>query len=151
MHVAERGHEEAVHIARGRVRVRRVVQERHERVVGRARLDRVVESLPLRRDGQASGAEQRVFAAAAAAVLAVSSFLYAFSRLAIMEPLLNLWMLLALLLAYRVRHAPDRRREVLLTAGLGAVVALMIGTKTTAVALVPAIAYMLASACRWRV
>src|SRR6266700_3266422 len=49
VHVAERGDEEAVHVARGRVRVRRVVEERHERVLRRLRLDGVVVRLPLGR------------------------------------------------------------------------------------------------------
>src|SRR6266568_4845552 len=44
--VAERGDKEAVHVGAGGVGVRRVVQERHERVGGGLRLDVVVQRLP---------------------------------------------------------------------------------------------------------
>ncbi len=90
-----------------------------------------------------------VCAAAAVLLMAVSPYFYVFSRMAVLEPLLVLLMLVALLLARRVGACSRRRHKVLLEIAVGFVLALMIGTKTTAVALVPAIVYMLASACGW--
>ena len=70
--------------------------------------------------------------------LATSPFLYAFGRLAILEPLLTTLMLGALNLAARV----DRlRRPVWAGAGVGLLFALMMLTKTTAVFLLPALGW----------
>ena len=103
--------------------------------------------------GDERGREQpfrRLFAAAAAAILAASPFLYVFSRMAILEPLLVLWVLLALLTAYTVRFAAARWTRVTVAAALGAIVACMIGTKTTAIFLLPAIAWMLWDSVEWK-
>ncbi len=88
-------------------------------------------------------------AATAVLLMAVSPYFYVFSRMAVLEPLLVLLMLDALLLARRVAMQPRRWQRTSLQVAIGVTVALMIGTKTTAIALVPAIAYMLASACGW--
>jgi hypothetical protein len=82
--------------------------------------------------------------AAGVALLAVSPFCYAFTRLAILEPLLVLLGMLALL-------AATAERRWLATVSLGVLLPAMILTKTTAVFLVPAIAWMLWSASGYRI
>jgi hypothetical protein len=87
--------------------------------------------------------------AVAVVLLAVSPFCYAFTRLAILEPLLILLTLLALLaVSYMVRGGGDtswqgRLRWVLPMLSLGLLLPLMVLTKTTAVFLLPAIAWLL--------
>ncbi len=107
----------------------------------------VASYLLLRRFRAASGSSAQggvLFApAAAVALLAVSPFCYAFTRLAILEPLLILLMLLALLAASSARRS-------LAIAGVGALVPLMILTKTTAVFLLPALAWMIWASCGYR-
>ncbi len=90
-------------------------------------------------------------AAAAALLMAVSPYFFVFSRMAVLEPLLVLLTLLALLTAAHIRPSVPPLRNTARQVALGVLLALMIGTKTTAVALVPAIAWMLADACRWRI
>ncbi|MGI4756334.1 MAG: hypothetical protein ACRYGF_05725 [Janthinobacterium lividum] len=92
----------------------------------------------------------RLFAAAGTAMLAASSFLYAFSRMAILEPLLVLWLLLALLVAHSIRGDRLTSRRVLRLITVGVLAALMVGTKTTAAFLLPAICYMLWNSSGWR-
>ena len=114
----------------------------------------------LRRGSQQATTADRpwrpAWAALAVLLLAVSPFIYAFSRMAILEPLLILLTLLALLAARAMRPtalSPSRsqsRRRLLLSVLLGVLVALMIGTKTTAIFLLPSIAYMLWSSVGWR-
>lgn len=78
-----------------------------------------------------------------AVTLAVSSpFLYAFSRLAILEPLLIALTLAALNLAVRL---PRFRHPVWVSAGIGLLFALMMLTKTAAVFLAPAVAWAMAA------
>jgi len=89
-------------------------------------------------DWSAGGRSRSLAAPIAAALLAVSPFCYAFTRLAILEPLLVLWMLLALLAAARVRTG-----RVLPTIVLGAILPVMVLTKTTAVFLLPSVLWML--------
>jgi len=86
--------------------------------------------------------------AAAVALLAVSPFCYVFSRLAILEPLLILLTLLALLAA-----SSARTKRVVPIVGLGILIPLMILTKTTAVFLLPSVAWMLwaSGGYGWRV
>ena len=93
--------------------------------------------------GALSKEVREVFAAAAAVLLAASSFLFAFSRMAILEPLLVLWLLLALLLASTLRGGMKGARRYLALVGVGLLTALMIGTKTTAMFLLPSICCML--------
>ena len=92
--------------------------------------------------------------AVAVLLLAVSPFCYAFTRLAIIEPLLILATLLALLAASAASSAklhPARRRLWPLIL-LGVLLPLMILTKTTAVFLLPSVFYLLWSSCgyAWR-
>jgi 4-amino-4-deoxy-L-arabinose transferase-like glycosyltransferase len=96
------------------------------------------------RDGEA----KRISLAPAIAVLllAVSPFCYVFTRLAILEPLLILLMLLALLAASyatpeRGSAAGPLRATPLLALGL--LLPLMVLTKTTAIFLLPSIAWIL--------
>ncbi len=93
--------------------------------------------------------ERRVFAAATLVLLAASPFVYVFTRMAILEPLLILMMLLALLAAYRTRVARTRRHWAAYSAAVGVLIALMIGTKTTAIFLLPAVFWMLWSSAGW--
>ncbi|SDF59060.1 hypothetical protein SAMN05444167_2755 [Terriglobus roseus] len=91
-----------------------------------------------------------IFTAAAVLLMAASSFLYVFTRMAILEPLLVLLTLLSLLAAQAIRSASTERQRVLFAVLVGVLVSLMIGTKTTAVFLLPAVAYMLADAAAWQ-
>ncbi len=92
--------------------------------------------------------------AAAVVLLAASPFCYAFTRLAILEPLLVLLTLLALLAVSSRSLAPEagnpgsqhrtlRRLRLLAVLALGVLIPVMILTKTTAVFLLPAIGWML--------
>lgn len=83
-------------------------------------------------------------------LLAVSPFCYVFSRMAILEPMLILLTLLALLAASYVPQAGtkasswlDRLRGAIPVVALGLLLPLMILTKTTAIFLFPAIAWMM--------
>ena len=97
-----------------------------------------------------TSAMRGLFAAAALVLMAASPYLYAFTRMAILEPLMVLLMLLALLLAHRTRASRSRAQWVAHSAAVGVLLALMIGTKTTAIFLLPAVAYLLADAAGWR-
>jgi hypothetical protein len=83
-------------------------------------------------------------AAAGVALLAVSPFCFAFTRLAILEPLLVLLGMMALL-------AATLQRRWLRIVLLGVLFPLMVLTKTTAVFLLPSIAWMLWAASGGRV
>jgi hypothetical protein len=81
-------------------------------------------------------------------LLAVSPFCYAFTRLAILEPMLILLTLLALLAASysepeQGSNWRTRLRTTLPTLALGLLLPLMVLTKTTAVFVLPAIAWLL--------
>ncbi|HUN82999.1 MAG TPA: glycosyltransferase family 39 protein [Terracidiphilus sp.] len=79
------------------------------------------------------------WAALLALTLLVSSpFLYCFSRLAILEPMLITLTLAALVLAV---HLPRLKRPVLASAAIGLLFTLMMLTKTTAVFLLPALGW----------
>jgi Dolichyl-phosphate-mannose-protein mannosyltransferase len=81
----------------------------------------------------------RPWAALLAVSLCVTSpFLYCFSRLAILEPLLTTLTLAALNLAVRLGRF---RRPVLASAAVGVLFSLMMLTKTTALFLLPALAW----------
>ena len=71
----------------------------------------------------------------AVTLMFTSPFLYSFSRLAILEPILIALTLAALDIAVEM---PQRRRAVMTSAALGLVIALMMLTKTTALFLIPA-------------
>jgi hypothetical protein len=72
----------------------------------------------------------------AVTLIVTSPFLYCFSRLAILEPLLIAFMLTALNLAVRL---PRMRRPLVASAAIGLLCTLMVLTKTTAVFLLPAL------------
>jgi hypothetical protein len=74
----------------------------------------------------------------AVTLLVTSPFLYCFSRLAILEPMLTAYMLAALNLAVRL---PRLRRPLLASAAIGLLYTLMMLTKTTAVFLLPALGW----------
>ena len=80
----------------------------------------------------------RWMALLALTLLATSPFLYCFSRLAILEPLLIAFTLGALNLAVRL---PRLRRPVWASLWIGLLFALMVLTKTTAVFLLPALGW----------
>jgi len=80
----------------------------------------------------------RWMALLAVTMLVTSPFLYCFSRLAILEPLMTTLTLGALNLAVRV---PGFRRPALVSAGIGLVFTLMLLTKTYAVFLLPALGW----------
>jgi len=73
-------------------------------------------------------------------LIVTSPFMYCFSRLAILEPMLTTVLLAALNLAVRL---PRMRRPVAISAIVGVLFTLMMLTKTTAVFLLPAIAWAL--------
>ena len=80
-------------------------------------------------------------------LLAVSPFCYSFSRLAILEPLLILLALLALLTASHIQP-PEQGSRISLNfliplVLLGILITLMVLTKTTAIFLIPSIAWLL--------
>ncbi len=88
----------------------------------------------------------RRFAPAWAGLLAVtlalsSAYLYCFTRLAILEPLMLLWILSAWLLLVRLPKAGCGRALALIVTGL--LLTLAILTKTTAIFLLPATAWLL--------
>jgi len=78
----------------------------------------------------------RLTALLALTLLVTSPFLYCFSRLAILEPLLTTLMLAALNITVRL---PRLRRPVFASIGVGFLFTLMMLTKTTALFLLPAI------------
>ena len=110
----------------------------------------------------AEKSETSLAPAIAVLLLAVSPFCYVFSRMAILEPLLILFTLLALLAASYIRPlgqgSPTPRRYPLLPTPysllpvlLGLLLPLMVLTKTTAIFLFPAIAWLLWARAGYRV
>ncbi len=86
--------------------------------------------------------------AGAVLLLAASPFCYAFMRMAILEPLLVLLTLVSLLAASAI--APDAStsgRRLLPSLALGVLLPLMILTKTTAIFLLPSVAWMVLARC----
>jgi 4-amino-4-deoxy-L-arabinose transferase-like glycosyltransferase len=80
----------------------------------------------------------RVLAALAVLLTVVNPFCYAFDRLAVLEPVTVFWMMLGLWLAAETKPQ-DWLRQVL----LGIVLGLLLLTKVTGVALVPAVLYLM--------
>ena len=76
-------------------------------------------------------------------LMVTSPFLYCFSRLAILEPMLTTLMLAALNLTVRL---PQMRRPVATAAAVGVLFTLMMLTKTTAIFLLPAIGWAMFAA-----
>ena len=110
--------------------------------------------LLLRRNASSPGAAHSLSLAPAIAalLLAVSPFCYAFSRLAILEPMLILLTTLALLAASFVLQPGTgiRLRYWTPILALGLLLPLMVLTKTTAVFLLPSIAWMLFARAGYR-
>ncbi|MGI8770054.1 MAG: ArnT family glycosyltransferase [Acidobacteriaceae bacterium] len=95
--------------------------------------------------------EQRWVALLASSLIATSAFLFCFSRLAILEPLLTCLALASLILAQRVgAPAATRARQTIISIALGALFVVMVLSKTTAIFLLPAILYSLAYPLRKR-
>ena len=82
-------------------------------------------------------------------LLTASFYLWAFDRLAILEPLLCFWMLASWLLALRLAPWRGWRRSVALF-GVGLLACLAVLTKTTAIFLFPALALLVCAAAGWR-
>jgi len=82
-------------------------------------------------------------------LLASSAFLFAFSRLALLEPPLIFLLLLSWLLALRLPRASSRGRIPILVT-IGVLGCLMILTKTTAVFLLPSTLWLIARGGRFR-
>jgi 4-amino-4-deoxy-L-arabinose transferase-like glycosyltransferase len=74
----------------------------------------------------------------------INPFCYAFNRLALLEPVTVFWVMLALWLAGETRRE-DALRQVL----LGVVVCLLVLTKMTGIALVPAVLYLMWARLGW--
>ncbi len=91
----------------------------------------------------------RAARAGAVLLLAGSMYLWAFSRLAILEPLLTFWMLAGWLLALRLPVLTGKRRTAALI-GVGLLGCLAVLTKTTALFLFPATTAILCWAAGWR-
>jgi 4-amino-4-deoxy-L-arabinose transferase-like glycosyltransferase len=90
------------------------------------------------------------WAALLAVTLLVSSpFLYAFSRLAILEPPLICFLLLSWLLALRLPRAMPRYQALML-ACIGLLLCLMVLTKTTAIFIIPSTLFLVARAFDFR-
>lgn len=87
--------------------------------------------------------EKEWVALLACSLLASSSFMFCFSRLAILEPLLISLTLASLLLAEKVGAIIDHRRRMAAAALVGVLFCGMVLTKTTAVFLLPALLYSL--------
>jgi 4-amino-4-deoxy-L-arabinose transferase-like glycosyltransferase len=83
----------------------------------------------------------------AVTLLVTSPFLFAFSRLAILEPLVTCFQLLSWDLALRLRGASTRER-ILLPAAIGLDLCLMVLTKTTGIFLIPSTLFLLVARCR---
>src|SRR5271170_4375327 len=79
----------------------------------------------------------------AAALLASNAFLYCFSRLAILEPLLIFQLLLSWLLTLRLPRVEERWKQAALLVAIGLLLCGMVLTKTTAVFLFPSVFYLL--------
>ncbi len=95
--------------------------------------------------------QQKPWVALLGVTIAVSSaFLYAFSRLAILEPLLIFWMLLSWLLALRLSKISSECVRCSLLIAIGLVICLQILTKTTAIFLIPSILYLLCRAAGYK-
>ena len=93
---------------------------------------------------------QRWAALLAVTLLTTNAFLYAFSRLAILEPLLIFFLLASWLLALRwpgMRSRAGRRAALL---GVGITLCLMVLTKTTAIFVIPSTIFLIWHGCGYK-
>jgi 4-amino-4-deoxy-L-arabinose transferase-like glycosyltransferase len=112
---------------------------------------------PVQPDGSRPGS---LAASASVLLLAASPFCFVFTRLAILEPPLIFFLLLALLAAGAVRPPNSSksagstpaalRANWMPVLALGVLLPVLVLTKTTALFLFPAIAWLLFAACRYR-
>ncbi len=109
-------------------------------------VDLVLAYLLLRTSAQATARRPRWVALLAVTLCVTSPFLYSFSRLAILEPMLMAFLLAALNLAVRL---PQWRRPVLVSVAIGLLYTMMLLTKTSAAFLLPAVAWAIAAPL-WR-
>ena len=88
----------------------------------------------------------------AATLLAVNAFLYAFSRLAILEELLVLFLLASWLLALRLPEMASAARQTATLTGIGLLLCLTVLTKTTAIFVAPSTLLLIwhAYGYKWR-
>lgn len=96
-----------------------------------------------------AGGAHRLTAGSAVLLLSGSMYFWAFSRLAILEPLLSFWILAGWLLALRLRPFAGPQRTCALLA-LGLLACLAVLTKTTALFLLPGTAALLGWAGGWQ-
>jgi 4-amino-4-deoxy-L-arabinose transferase-like glycosyltransferase len=82
--------------------------------------------------------------AVAVALMAINPFCYAFNRLAILEPLVVFWLMLGLWIASKTRD-----EDLWKQGALGAILCVLVLTKTSAFFLGPAILYQLMSTIGW--
>jgi len=101
----------------------------------------VAYALMRRGTGRESPVVARLAPAVAVMMMAVSPFLFAFGRMAILEPMLILLGLMAMWLGWTMPSIGTRSYVGAVT--LGVLLSLMVGTKTTAVCLFPAVLWML--------
>jgi hypothetical protein len=85
-------------------------------------------------------------------ILAGSAFLYAFSRLAILEPLLMFFLMLSWLAILHLPGTENPRRRFATLASTGILLCLMVLTKTTAVFVIPSTLFLICNRCgyKWR-
>jgi len=76
-------------------------------------------------------------------VLVANAFLYAFSRLAILEPLLMCFLLLSWLLALRLPRQRSNTQRYLGLSVIGLLICLMVLTKTTAIFIIPSTLFLI--------
>lgn len=85
----------------------------------------------------------------AVSILAANPFLYAFSRLALLEPLTTCFLLLSWVLALRMRQGSGQKKA-LLPAAIGLTLCLLVLTKTTGLFLIPSALFLVVWARRFR-
>jgi 4-amino-4-deoxy-L-arabinose transferase-like glycosyltransferase len=87
----------------------------------------------------------------AVTLLAANAFLYAFSRLAILEPLLILFLLASWFLALQLPEIETAPRRSATLIAIGLLICLMVLTKTTAVFVVPSTLFLIWAGCGYRI
>lgn len=86
----------------------------------------------------------------AISILVANPFLYAFSRLALLEPLTTCFLLGSWLLALRLRHSAGKKRVARLAA-IGALLCVLVLTKTSELFLAGSTCFLVAWACSFQV
>jgi hypothetical protein len=87
----------------------------------------------------------------AVSLLVVNAYLYAFSRLAILEPLLILFLLTSWLLALRLPGIVEPARRSLTLIAIGGLLCLMVLTKTTAIFVAPSTIFLIWAGYNYRI